>query len=139
MTAASRNLAAAFRQRFVRREPLIGSFVKTPTGHAILGDVGFDFVVLDQEHAPFDRSAIGNVLLAARAGGIAGIVWVATGNASNLLSALDSGAAGVLVAMSRPSKARDGNGRASRSSIKDAHRADWNIARPYATLYPRQR
>ncbi len=35
----------------------IGTFVKTPTTHAteILGMLGFDFVVIDQEHAPIGR------------------------------------------------------------------------------------
>ncbi len=88
-----------FRQRFLARAPLLGTFVKTPTGHAteILGDLGFDFVVVDEEHAPFDRAAIDNVLLAARASGTAGVVRVAAPTDSNLLSVLDSGACGVLV------------------------------------------
>ena len=49
---------ASFRQRVIAREPLIGSFLKTPTSHAteIIGDAGFDFVVIDQEHAPFGRT-----------------------------------------------------------------------------------
>lgn len=88
-----------FRQRFRRGETLVGTFVKTPTGHAteILGDVGFDFVVIDEEHAPFDRVSIDTALLAARAAGIAGIVRVAEPTSSKLLAALDGGAAGVLV------------------------------------------
>jgi staphyloferrin B biosynthesis citrate synthase len=41
------------------RESLIGTFLKTPTSHAteIIGEVGFNFVVIDQEHSPFDRTA----------------------------------------------------------------------------------
>ena len=66
----------SFRHRFSSGERLIGTFVKTPTTHAteILGDLGFDFVVIDEEHAPFDRVTIDAVLLAARATGTAGIV-----------------------------------------------------------------
>ncbi len=81
------------------RETLIGSFVKTPTTHAteIIGGVGYDFVVIDQEHAPFDRLAIENSLLAAKASGIAGLVRVSSAEASTILSALDCGATGVLV------------------------------------------
>jgi 2-keto-3-deoxy-L-rhamnonate aldolase RhmA len=86
-----------FRSRLRAREHLIGSFVKTPTSHAteILGALGFDFVVIDQEHAPFDRMAIDTTLLAARAAGIAALVRVDT--TTSILSALDCGATGVLV------------------------------------------
>lgn len=97
--APARRLPAEFPGRFRRREPVIGTFIKTPTGHAteILGDLGFDFVVIDAEHAPFDRAAIDTVLLAARAAGTAGIVRVASADPFHLLSALDCGAVGVLV------------------------------------------
>ena len=69
-------------------------FIKTPTTHAIeiLGDLGFDFVVIDEEHAPFNRESIDVALLAARASGTAGIVRVADATASRILSVLDCGA-----------------------------------------------
>jgi len=101
---------AEFRRRFLTGEVLLGTFLKTPTGHAteVLGHVGFDFVVIDQEHAPFDRGTIDLALLAARAAGIAGIVRVAEPTAAKLLAVLDDGAAGVLVPhVSSPGKARD--------------------------------
>jgi len=86
-----------FRRRLAAGEHLIGTFVKTPTSHAteILGALGFDFVVIDQEHAPFDRVAIDTALLAARAAGLAALVRV--DSTASILSALDCGAAGVLV------------------------------------------
>lgn len=89
--------AATFRTRLLAREHLIGTFVKTPTTHAteILGAVGFDFVVIDEEHAPFDRMATDGALLAARAAGIAGLVRVQS--PASILSVLDGGATGVLV------------------------------------------
>ncbi len=92
-------LPTHFRQRFLARELLLGSFIKTPTTHSIeiLGGMGFDFVVIDEEHAPSDRVTIDNGLLAARAVGTAGIVRVAEPTASKLLAVLDDGAAGVLV------------------------------------------
>jgi staphyloferrin B biosynthesis citrate synthase len=98
-SAASHRSPGAFRQRLAAGEHLLGTFIKTPTGHAIeiLGELGFDFVVIDEEHAPFDRAAIDLALLAARAAGTAGIVRVAEPTASNLLSVLDNGAVGVLV------------------------------------------
>jgi staphyloferrin B biosynthesis citrate synthase len=88
----------AFRHRLIAGEKLSGTFIKTPSGHAteILGDLGYDFVVIDEEHAPFDRLAIDQALLSARAS-IAGLVRVASASSSNLLSELDCGAVGVLV------------------------------------------
>jgi staphyloferrin B biosynthesis citrate synthase len=101
IVSAGHGLEAAntFRRRFAARERLLGSFIKTPTSHAIeiLGDIGFDFAVIDEEHAAFNRESIDIALLAARASGIAGIVRVAEARASSILSALDCGAVGVLV------------------------------------------
>lgn len=96
---ASRQDPARFRQRLVARDRLLGSFIKTPTTHAteILGTLGFDFVVIDAEHAPLDRAAIDVMLLAARASGTAGLVRVPEPSAAAILSVLDSGATGVLV------------------------------------------
>lgn len=95
--SASRPTPAMFRDRFLSGETLLGTFIKTPTGHAteILGSIGFDFVVIDEEHAPFDRCTIDQTLLAARAASTAGIVRVS--DPSKLLAVLDDGAAGVLV------------------------------------------
>jgi 2-keto-3-deoxy-L-rhamnonate aldolase RhmA len=86
-----------FRQRVLARETLVGTFLKTPTSHAteIIGALGFDFVVLDQEHSPFDRAAIDVALLAARAHNIPALVRVQ--GPETILSVLDSGATGVLV------------------------------------------
>ncbi|MDH3233657.1 MAG: aldolase/citrate lyase family protein, partial [Alphaproteobacteria bacterium] len=97
--SAPRPHYTSFRQRLIDRELLVGTFIKTPTGHAteILGDLGFDFVVLDEEHAPFDRGSIDIALLAARAANTAGIVRVPSANPASLLSVLDCGATGVLV------------------------------------------
>ena len=90
---------SSFRQRLAARERLVGTFIKTPTTHAIeiLGSAGYDFVVIDAEHAPFDRAVVDACLLAARAAGTAGFVRVAEGNAASILSVLDCGAIGVLV------------------------------------------
>ncbi|MEP9375210.1 aldolase/citrate lyase family protein [Aquabacter sp. CN5-332] len=86
-----------FRSRLLAGEHLIGTFIKTPTTHAteIIGALGFDFVVIDEEHAPFDRLATDATLLAARAAGTAALVRVSS--AAGILSVLDCGATGVLV------------------------------------------
>ncbi len=87
----------SFRQRLQRGNALIGTFLKTPTSHGteIIGELGYDFVVIDQEHAPFDRSSTDVALLAARALNIPALVRVS--GPEQILSVLDCGAAGVLV------------------------------------------
>jgi 2-keto-3-deoxy-L-rhamnonate aldolase RhmA len=89
----------SFRRRFAARQPVVGSFIKTPTTHAteIIGALGYDFVVIDEEHAPFDSETTDIVLLAARAGNVAGIVRVSSDDPAKILSCLDCGATGVLV------------------------------------------
>lgn len=91
--------ADSFRARLLRGDILAGSFLKTPTLHGseILGGLGFDFLVVDEEHSPFDRQSTDAALFAARATGAAGLVRVQSPSPHHLLSVLDCGAAGVLV------------------------------------------
>lgn len=63
----------------------------------IVGSIGFDFVVVDEEHSPFNRETTDRIVLACRAGGIAAIVRVQSGDPAAILSVLDCGADGVLV------------------------------------------
>lgn len=98
------------RRRLAARDHLLGTFIKTPTSHAteILGGLGFDFVIIDQEHAPFDRSAIDVIVLAARASNVAPIVRVGDAGDANILSVLDCGASGIMVPhVDSVAKARD--------------------------------
>lgn len=89
----------AFRHRLGSGDHLLGTFIKTPTSHAteMLGQLGFDFVVFDQEHAPIGIQALDVMVLAARASNVAGIVRVAEPTEGAILSVLDCGAAGILV------------------------------------------
>lgn len=89
----------SFRRRLAAGEPLLGTFIKTPTVHTteIIGSLGFDFVVIDQEHAPFNRVATDLILLAARAAGTAALVRVPSHAPELLLAALDDGAQGIVV------------------------------------------
>jgi len=90
---------SSFRRRLVARQTVVGSFIKTPTTHAteIFGALGYDFVVIDEEHAPIDRAMTDVMLLAARASNLAGIVRVSSDDPAKMLSCLDCGATGVLV------------------------------------------
>jgi 2-keto-3-deoxy-L-rhamnonate aldolase RhmA len=100
---------AEFRKRIKERQHVLGTFIKIPTSHTIeiVGLAGFDFVVVDQEHGAFDRSALDIACLAARAAGITAIVRVPEANASAIMAALDCGANGVMVPhCDSPAKAR---------------------------------
>jgi 2-keto-3-deoxy-L-rhamnonate aldolase RhmA len=99
LSAEAKPRFSAFRRRFADRQNLVGSFIKTPTTHAteIFGALGYDFVVIDEEHAPFDRVATDIVVLAARASNLASIVRVSSDDPTRILSCLDCGATGVLV------------------------------------------
>jgi 2-keto-3-deoxy-L-rhamnonate aldolase RhmA len=89
--------ASGFRARLLARQTLVGTFLKTPTLHGveIVGDAGFDFVVIDQEHAPFDRSSTDVVLAVACARGLPALVRVA--GPETILSVLDGGATGIVM------------------------------------------
>lgn len=88
-----------FASRLKTKEFLTGTFVKTPTGHAteIFGLLGFDFVVFDMEHAAIDAGALDQMLISARAANVASIVRVSCASSSDILTALDLGANGILV------------------------------------------
>ena len=86
-----------FRERLVAGEPLLGTFVKSPGVHGIevLGEAGMHFVVIDAEHAPWDRSAIDLAVLASRSQDIPVLVRVQ--GIGDILTARDCGATGVMV------------------------------------------
>uniref|UniRef100_A0A2A4YYW0 Aldolase n=1 Tax=OCS116 cluster bacterium TaxID=2030921 RepID=A0A2A4YYW0_9PROT len=91
--------STTFRQRLLAGEPLIGTFMKVPSSHLteVMGSLGFDFVMLDEEHAPWTRATLDAGCLGARAFGIASMVRIARPDAANILSALDDGATGIMV------------------------------------------
>jgi len=95
----ARRSPAEFRNRIIHKDHVVGTFIKTPTTHAteIVGSLGFDFTIVDQEHAPLDRFTIDMACLAARASGIAALVRVAEPTPASILSVLDLGSTGVLV------------------------------------------
>jgi len=77
----------------------VGTFVKTgaPQLIEVLGTCGLDFAVVDAEHAPFDRAALDLMVMAGRAAGLPVVIRVPDDRPATLLSALDIGAAGILV------------------------------------------
>lgn len=88
-----------FRDRFRAGEPLVGCFLKIANTQPaeILGTAGYDFVVVDEEHAPFSRESTDRIILACKAYGLASLVRVQGPAPEMILSVLDCGADGVLV------------------------------------------
>lgn len=77
----------------------VGTFVKTdsPQIIEILGLCGLDFAVLDAEHAPFDRLTLDRMLFAGIAVRLPILVRIPDHRDATILSALDLGAAGIVV------------------------------------------
>ena len=82
-----------------RRELTLGTFVKTdsPQITEILGTTDLDFLVVDAEHAPFDRLTLDRHMMAGRASGIPVLVRIPDTSAATIQSTLDLGAAGLVV------------------------------------------
>jgi 2-keto-3-deoxy-L-rhamnonate aldolase RhmA len=89
----------SFKQRIAAGEPTFGTFLKTPSYILVeaLADCGLDLLCIDAEHAPFDRGAVDACVMAARAGGLPVLVRTPSAAPEHILSALDSGADGILL------------------------------------------
>ena len=93
------SFGVTLKSRINKGEALLGTFLKTPHPHIVevLASSGLDCIVIDAEHAPFDRRDIDACVMAARAGGLPVLVRTLTNAAEHILNALDCGADGVLV------------------------------------------
>jgi len=96
-----------FRDRLRAGDLLAGTWVKTPHANVVevLALSSLDLLVIDAEHAPFDRAGIDLCLLAARAGGKPVLVRPASADDASILQALDGGADGVIVPHVRSAEA----------------------------------
>lgn len=90
---------ANLRARVLARETLASTFVKTAevTVIEVLATSGLDFIILDAEHAGYDRGRLDACLAVARALDFPALVRVPSASAENVLMALDAGAVGVVV------------------------------------------
>jgi 2-keto-3-deoxy-L-rhamnonate aldolase RhmA len=88
-----------FRERLLGGDLLSGTWIKTPHPHVVevLAFSPLDVLVLDAEHAPFDRGSLDQCILAARAGGKPVLVRPASSAHEQILNALDLGADGVIL------------------------------------------
>lgn len=94
---------ATLRQRLRARQPLFGTFFKTPAYQLVetLGGSGLDFIIIDAEHAPFDRASLDTCVLAARASQLPALVRVPATSGPWILDALDLGADGIVAPHAR--------------------------------------
>lgn len=89
----------SFRERLLVGDLFAGTWVKTPHHHVVevLALSTLDLLVLDAEHAPFDRGNLDQCIFAARAGGKPVLVRPASSAHEQILNALDLGADGVIL------------------------------------------
>src|SRR4051794_2950116 len=95
-----RSLAPApLRHRLRAGETVTGLFCEIPCPEAveIAGVAGWDFVIIDGEHAPITAHLLPAMVRAAGASGIPSIVRVASSEPSGIQHALDAGASGVQI------------------------------------------
>jgi 2-keto-3-deoxy-L-rhamnonate aldolase RhmA len=88
-----------FKHRLQNGDLLSGTWIKTPHPHVVevLALSPLDVLVLDAEHAPFDRGSLDQCILAARACGKPVLVRPASSAHEYILNALDLGADGVIL------------------------------------------
>lgn len=79
--------------------PLIGTWAKIPSLETIeiLGNAGFDYIVIDQEHAPLDFQTTYGMTVVAQACGMSVLVRVPDTSGSHVQRLLDAGVDGLLV------------------------------------------
>jgi 4-hydroxy-2-oxoheptanedioate aldolase len=87
------------RPKLREKRVVTGVFCELPCPEAveIIGLAGWDFVVIDCEHAPITAALLPGMIRAATAAGIPAIVRVAANEPSAIQHALDAGASGVQI------------------------------------------
>ena len=87
------------RSRVLAKDVLIGTFcaIAHPAVIEMVAGTGFDFLFIDAEHTQINRGDLENLLRAAEVAGTPALVRVPDNERVWIGSALDSGAAGVLV------------------------------------------
>ena len=82
-----------------KAEGLLGTWVKIPSMETVelLGIAGFDFVVIDLEHAPLNLETAFRLIVAAQAAGMAALVRLSDRSEAQVQRLLDAGADGLLV------------------------------------------
>jgi 2-keto-3-deoxy-L-rhamnonate aldolase RhmA len=104
------DVRADFARDLRAQKDLAGVFVKStdPIVVEILGHAGFDFAILDAEHAALDRADVARMAMASRAARLPLLLRIPEATGAWIATALDAGCVGVMVPqVSSPATARD--------------------------------
>lgn len=92
-------IGPSLRRKLREKRVVTGVFCELPCPEAveILGLAGWDFAVIDCEHAPITAALVPHLVRAAAAAGLPSIVRVAANDPAAIQHALDAGASGVQI------------------------------------------
>lgn len=93
-------MGSHFKERLYEpRARMVGMFVKFPTMETmeILGSAGYDFVIIDMEHAPLGVETVYRMVVTAERTGMGALVRLRGHDTATANTFLDAGASGVLV------------------------------------------
>jgi 2-keto-3-deoxy-L-rhamnonate aldolase RhmA len=93
-------LGSHFKERLYEPNArLVGMFVKFPAMETIevLGSAGYDFVIIDMEHAPLGVETVYRMIVTAERSGMGALVRLRGHDTATANTFLDAGASGVLV------------------------------------------
>jgi 4-hydroxy-2-oxoheptanedioate aldolase len=87
------------KKKLASGKKVVGTFVKIldPAATEILALAGFDFVIFDLEHSPFDIKSLENMTRACLLGGAVPLARVTVNRPENILTAMDVGLYGVQI------------------------------------------
>lgn len=93
------NMSKSLRARVLAGERVIGTFFKLNCMDIaeIIGNAGFDFIIIDTEHGNFSAVDVANIIRAAECSDLSSVVRVRSAAEEDVLHALDSGADGVQI------------------------------------------
>ena len=89
----------SLKEKLASQKFVVGTFLEIPSPVLVelLGLAGFDFVIVDREHGPIDRSQTENLIRAGVSTDISVIVRTSNGEATAVAQPLDWGADGIQV------------------------------------------
>ncbi|MFW3615350.1 HpcH/HpaI aldolase family protein [Billgrantia antri] len=90
----------ALKRRLARGETVLGLFASIPTAVTVemIGQAGFDFVILDTEHTLVNPETLEHMLRAAELAGLTALVRVSRPDPAIVVPLLDGGARGIVLA-----------------------------------------
>ena len=93
------NNAFSLKEKIKNKEVVIGMFTKfnNMTATELIGNAGFDFIIVDMEHANFSFYDLENIIRVADGCGMSSVVRTCYATKEDVLHSLDSGADGVQI------------------------------------------